>query len=127
MHLRPCSRLLGCLVLLAAGCRDEQAGPRPRGRAPASGSVESTPGSVQGTWAGGAIQYLGTGVERGRDDRGRDAVRLTHRFQATQRLPPGWQNFVHLLDARTGQMVANADHAPSVPLEQWEPGRPVQD
>ena len=108
--------------LLVAGCRDEQAGPRPRVRAPASGGKESAAGSVQGTWAGGAIRYLGTRVERGGD-----VVRLTHRFEATQRLPPGWQVFVHLVDARTGQMLANADHAPSPPLEQWQVGQPVQD
>ena len=110
-----------------SGCRDEQAGPRPRVRAPASGGAEAAAGSVQGTWAGGAIKYLGTRVERGKDERGRDAVRLTHRFEATQRLPPGWQIFVHLVDARTGQMLANGDHPPPAPLEQWPVGQPVQD
>jgi len=114
-----------CLGLLVPACRDEQAGPRPRPRAPASAVAE--PGSVQGTWAGGAIEYLGTRVDRGRDQRGQEAVRLTHVFEATKRLPPGWQIFVHIVDARTGQMVANGDHPPPVPLEQWTVGQPVTD
>jgi hypothetical protein len=116
-----------CLGLLAGACRDEQAGPRPRVRAPPSSGAAVAPGSVQGTWGGGAIKYLGTRVERGRDQRGQDAVRLTHQFEATQRLPSGWQIFVHLVDARTGQMVANGDHPPPLPLEQWTVGQPVQD
>lgn len=116
------------LALLAAACRDEQAGPRPRVRAPASGPAEGvTTGATGATWGGGAIKYLGTRVERGRDERGQDAVRLTHRFEATRALPPGWQIFVHLVDARTGQMVANGDHPPPAPLEQWQVGQPVQD
>ena len=125
MRLLP-STILLCAALLSAGCRDEQAGPRPRPRAPAS-AVTEAPGAVQGTWGDGAIQYLGTRVERGRNERGQEAVRLTHQFQATRRLPPGWQIFVHLLDARTGQMLANGDHPPPLPLEQWPVGQPVQD
>jgi cellulose/xylan binding protein with CBM9 domain len=123
------SMLLLCAALLVPACRDEQAGPRPRARAPASGAAESS-GAVQGTqgtWGGGAIKYLGTRVERGRNERGEDAVRLTHRFEATRKLEPGWQVFVHLVDARTGQMLANADHPPPVPLEQWPVGKPIQD
>ena len=123
----PSPTLLLCLALLAPACRDEQAGPRPRPRAPASGTTEPTAGAVQGTWAGGAIRYLGTRVERGRNDRGQDAVRLTHRFEATRKLEPGWQVFVHLVDPRTGQMLANADHPPPLPFEQWPVGQPVQD
>ena len=119
--------LLLCLGLLAASCRDEQAGPRPRVRQPPASSSSAAPGSVQGTWANGAIRYLGTQVERGRDEHGADAVRLTHRFQATQQLPPGWQIFVHIVDARTGQMLANGDHAPQIPMEQWPVGQPVPD
>ncbi|HUM12358.1 MAG TPA: carbohydrate-binding family 9-like protein [Myxococcaceae bacterium] len=125
MRFAPSSLLL-VLALLGPGCRDEQAGPRPRARAPASSAAEPS-SAVQGTWAGGAIKYLGTQVERGRNERGQDAVRLTHRFEATRRLEPGWQIFVHLVDARTGQMLANADHPPPLPLEQWPVGQPVQD
>ncbi|MGZ6059189.1 MAG: carbohydrate-binding family 9-like protein, partial [Myxococcaceae bacterium] len=77
--------LLVCLGLLASACRDEQAGPRPRAGAPASAPAEgATTGATGGTWGGGAIKYLGTRVERGRDERGQDAVRLTHRFEATR-------------------------------------------
>ena len=118
--------LLLCAALLVPACRDEQAGPRPRPRPPASGAAEPT-GAVQGSWGGGAIRYLGTRVERGRDERGQDAVRLTHRYEATRRLEPGWQVFVHLVDARTGQMLANANHPPPLPFEQWPVGQPVQD
>src|SRR5262245_49673116 len=89
----PPSSLVLCLALRAPACRDEQAGPRPRPRAAASGATEPT--AVQGTWAGGAIRYLGTRVERGRNNAGQDAVRLTHRFEATRKLEPGWQVFVH--------------------------------
>ena len=119
------SILFLCLALLAPACRDEQAGPRPRPRAPASGATEPT--AVQGTWGGGAIRYLGTRVERGRNNAGQDAVRLTLRFEATRKLDPGWQVFVHLVDPRTGQMLGNADHPPPQPLEQWPVGQPVPD
>ena len=127
--MRPLCRsaLLLCLGLFASSCRDEQAGPRPRVRAPASTGTEPAPGSVQGTWAGGAIKYLGTRVERGRDQTGHDAVRLTHGFEATRQLPAGWEIFVHLVDAASGQMLGNGDHRPPVPLEQWPVGQPVQD
>ena len=125
MRLLP-STLLLCGALLVGACRDEQAGPRPRARAPASTPTES-PGAAQATWGGGAIRYLGTRVERGRNDRGQDAVRLTHRFEATRQLEPGWQVFVHLVDARTGQMLGNADHPPPLPLEQWPVGKPIED
>jgi len=120
------STLLLCAALLVPACRDEQAGPRPRARAPASTAAEPG-GAAQATWGGGAIRYLGTRIERGRNDRGQDAVRLTHRFEATRQLEPGWQIFVHLVDARTGQMLGNADHPPPLPLEQWPVGKPVQD
>ncbi|HVP62072.1 MAG TPA: carbohydrate-binding family 9-like protein [Myxococcaceae bacterium] len=124
--MRPSPTFLLVVALLVPACRDEQAGPRPRTRPPPSGAVEAS-GAVQGTWAAGAIKYLGTRVERGRDERGQDAVRLTHRFEATRRLEPGWQIFVHLVDARTTQMLANADHPPPLPLEQWQVGQPVED
>jgi len=120
------STSLLCALVLAPACRDEQAGPRPRARAPASTAAEPS-AKVQATWGGGAIRYLGTRVERGRNDRGQDAVRLTHRFEATRQLEPGWQIFVHLVDAHTGQMLGNADHPPPLPLEQWPPGKPIQD
>jgi len=54
-------------------------------------------------------------------------VRLTHHFQATRQLPPGWEIFVHLVDARSGQMLANADHPLATPLERWPVGEVVQD
>jgi len=82
---------------------------------------------VQATWGGGAIRYLGTRVERGRNERGQDAVRLTHQFEATRQLEPGWQIFVHFVDAKTGQMLGNGDHPPPLPLEQWPVGKPMQD
>jgi len=114
--------LLLAMALLSS-CRDEQAGPRQRPRpAPSATGGAAPEGTVQGTWAGGAIRYLGTRVERGTG-----AVRLTHRFQATQQLPAGWQIFVHLVDPRTGQMLANADHALATPMERWPVGEVVQD
>jgi hypothetical protein len=120
------STLLLCAALVVPACRDEQAGPRPRARAPASTAAEPG-GAAQATWGGGAIRYLGTRVERGRNELGQDAVRLTHRFEATRQLEPGWQIFVHFVDAHTGQMLGNADHPPPLPLEQWQVGKPVQD
>ena len=114
--------LLLCLGVLV-GCRDEQAGPRPRPRPPPVASRDSAgPAAGRATWGGGAIRYLGTGVERGPG-----AIRLTHRFEATRALPAGWQIFVHLVDPRTGQMVANGDHPLQPPLEQWPVDQPVQD
>src|SRR5262249_48621685 len=45
-------------------------------------------------------------------------------------LPQGWQFFVHIVDAASGQMVVNADHEiqqGNGPLETWPVGRIVFD
>jgi hypothetical protein len=143
------------LVLLAA-CRDEQAGPRPRGAAqqhppqaqqqaqPASGEKPPQAGGVRtldaippqvklsfagtGTWADGTVAYLGTMVEPAILQAGQP-VRLSHFFRADKPPPQGWKFFVHIVDAN-GQMVVNADHEiqqGNGPLETWPTGRIVFD
>ena len=122
----PMSRILGCLflALLVAACRDEQAGPPSRrAAAPAApGAAGTTPGGA--TWASGTLRYLGShAVSLGSGAR----IRVTHRFQVLQRPPAGYQLFVHLVDPRTLQMLANADHALGTPLEAWPVGQVVED
>ncbi len=123
-----------------AGCRDEQAGPRPRASASAS-SASSASGRVLdappddltyrsgGTWAGGAILYLGSRVSPAKPGPG-ERVILAHYFQAVKPPPRGFRFFVHFVDAATGQMVFNADHeiqGGALPLESWQVGKVIED
>ncbi len=122
-------RLLLCRRRCSSrACRDEQAGPRPR----RAGAGVRAGGGDGRTGAGhlGAVErirYLGTRVERGRDERGRTRCGSPTASRRPGHSPPGWQIFVHLVDARTGQMLANADHPLATPLEQWPVGELVQD
>jgi hypothetical protein len=82
-----------------------------------------------GTWADGAVAYLGTMVEPQVLQAG-GPVRLTHFFRADKSPPAGWNFFVHVVDASTGQMVVNADHEIQqgrAPLERWPVGKIVFD
>jgi hypothetical protein len=115
-------RLLALLALgLCLACRDEQAGPRP---GPPAAPTGAEPTFTSGaTWAGGTLRYLGARVV----PLGPGAARVSHRFQALRPPPAGFQLFVHVVDPRTGQMLANADHPLVPPLEAWPVGRVVED
>lgn len=82
-----------------------------------------------GTWADGAVAYLGTMVEPAILEAGKP-VRLSHFFRADKPPPQGWKFFVHIVDAASGQMVLNQDHEiqqGNGPLETWPVGRIVFD
>lgn len=145
-----------CLLLLfLAACRDEQAGPRPRGAQQPQAqqqqqqqqqqpgqqqqggvrSLDAIPPQIKltfegtGTWAEGAVSYLGTLVEPAILQAGQP-VRLTHFFRANKQPPQGWKFFVHIVDAASGQMVLNQDHEVQQgngPLETWPVNRIVFD
>lgn len=145
--------LVAVLVVFAVSCRDEQAGPKPRG-APAQQQQQPTPqaqpgqpapGGVRtldaippqvrlafqgtGTWADGTVAYLGTMVEPGVLQAGKP-VRLSHFFRADKPPPKGYKFFVHIVDAASGQMVVNADHEIQEGnglLETWPVGKVVFD
>src|SRR5215831_6399661 len=129
--------LPAAIVLFALGCRDEQAGPRPKPKAAvpsASGRIlEVEPEDLTyrsgGTWAGGAIVYLGSRVSPVQPAPGQPVV-LSHYFRADKSAPPGFHFFVHLLDATSGQMVLNADHeiqGGGRPPESWPVGKVIED
>jgi len=129
--------LPAAIVLFTLGCRDEQAGPRPKPKAAgplASGRIlDGAPDDLTyrsgGTWAGGAIVYLGSRVSPVQPAPGQPAV-LSHYFRADKPAPPGFHFFVHLLDAATGQMVLNADHeilGGGRPPESWPIGKVIED
>jgi hypothetical protein len=130
--------LLALAVTMSlAGCRDEQAGPRPRASArssSASGRVlDVIPDDLTyrsgGSWAGGAILYLGSRVSPAKPGPG-EQVTLAHYFQAVKPTPHGFRFFVHVVDATTGAMVFNADHeiqGGALPLESWPIGRVIED
>ncbi|MBL8949988.1 MAG: carbohydrate-binding family 9-like protein [Myxococcaceae bacterium] len=143
-------------LLLLVSCRDEQAGPRPRGQpqqqqqAAQPQQPQAQPGQPQqgqlrtldaippqvkltfqgtGTWADGTVAYLGTMVEPAILQPGQP-VRLSHFFRADKPPPQGYRFFVHVVDAASGQMAVNADHEiqqGNGPLETWPVGRIVFD
>ncbi len=122
-------RRLGlCLLVLLStiGCRDEQAGPK--ARAPGATATAPAPLSFNsgGSWGGGALRYLGARVVP-LGTQPSAPVRLTHLFVPLRPLPAGFQLFVHLVDPRTGQMLANDDHPLSAPLESWPVGKVFED
>lgn len=127
------------LLLLSGGCRDEQAGPKPRAQTmPPRGSgggrlLDSAPADLTfrsgATWGNGAIRYLGSRVSPP-NARGGQTVQLTHYFQALAPPPQGFQLFVHLIDPQSGQMLANADHEiqqGAAPLGSWPVGKVIED
>jgi hypothetical protein len=147
---RSCRPALVAVALVIAGCRDEQAGPKaPQPPPPAGGGAQSSgpavaatsPGRVLeeapsqltfqsgATWAGGAVEYLGTLLDPPKLKPGQP-LRLHHYFRAKGAQPAGFQFFVHLIDSGSGQMVANLDHevqGGAMPLGRWPPGKVVED
>jgi hypothetical protein len=121
-------------LFLTAGCRDEQAGPRPRPPpAPAQRVLDAAPTDLSfrsgATFAQGAIRYLGSTVTPRSPNPG-DKVTLRHYFKAEAAQPAGFQFFVHLVDADSMQMLANADHDiqdGALPLGRWPVGKVVED
>jgi hypothetical protein len=127
------------LVLLAA-CRDEQAGPRPRGappvqqqqqqqnagaqnagqqNAPPPGNgprtLDAIPPQVHLAVNGGGTWADGTVTYLGtmvepQVLQAGQPMRLTHFFRAEKQPPKGWKFFAHVVDSSSGQMVQNADH-----------------
>jgi len=121
-------------LVVIAGCRDEQAGPKNRAaplQSPSGKLLETAPPLTfqsGGTWEQGAISYLGSRappvVKPGK------RVVLAHYFQARAKPPPGFGLFVHVVDAATGQLVVNADHEiqdGQMPLESWPVGKVIED
>lgn len=111
------------IATVTAGCRDEQAGPRPppkpasnRGRvprAPSPSAVLDHPPSEL-SWRssavfGGALRYLGSRVTPERPEPGADAV-VSHFFEVLGAIPPDHELFVHAVDPASGQMRQNLDH-----------------
>ncbi|HYH99272.1 carbohydrate-binding family 9-like protein [Hyalangium sp.] len=136
---RLCVLPLLTLTLLLAACRDEQAGPRPRGqRVPTveqlqPRTLDAAPGDLTfrsgATFGGGAVVYLGTRVTPAQAAPGQPVL-LSHYFQAVRKLPPGYGFFVHLVDPNTGQMLQNADHEFQnglAPLGTWPVGKVIED
>lgn len=128
-----------CSAALAASCRDEQAGPVPKaGRsAPPTAAgprlLDRAPEDLTfrsgATWGNGEIVYLGSRVEPP-SPRAGQMVRLTHYFSALRATPQGFLFFTHLLDASSGQMLANLDHEPqegAAPLAVWPVGKVIED
>jgi hypothetical protein len=125
------------VMLTVAGCRDEQAGPRPRtfpAHSNTSGRIlERAPDDLTyrggASWSGGAIFYLGSRVSPPKPTPGQ-RVTLSHYFRAAKPTPRGFRFFVHLVDAATGQMVLNADHEiqeGALPLESWPIEKVIED
>jgi hypothetical protein len=118
------------LGLCLWGCRDEQAGPR--ARAPTAAGQQATAQKAPlsftsgATFGGGALRYVGARVAPLSAAPGAP-LRVTHVFLPLKPLPAGFQLFVHLVDPRTGQMVANDDHPLAAPLESWPVGKPFED
>lgn len=138
------SILLLSVGVALVGCRDEQAGPKPRAAkavvpaatgssAPGNPSVLDTapPLTVTsgGTWAGGAVTYLGSIVEPPNPAPGQ-AVVLRHYFRANGPQPTGYHFFMHVVDANTRQQVGNLDHelqSGAAPLGSWPVGKVIED
>ncbi len=132
------------LVALAlAGCRDEQAGPKPKGArapAPAQGgagqgvrTLDAAPTAFThpsgATWAGGAVTYLGSILEPAKPTPGQ-SVTLRHYFRADAPVQGPWRFFLHVMDESTRQQVGNLDHElqnGAAPLGSWPQGKIIED
>ncbi len=116
------------LVLLTAGCRDEQAGPK--ARAPGGATEGARPSALTftsgATLGDGALRYLGARLAPVGPPPGAP-VRVTNLFVPLRPLPAGFRLFVHLVDPRTGQMLANEDHPLAAPPESWPVGKVFED
>lgn len=123
-----------CGLMLGAGCRDEQAGPRPKAAARPSAAVALAKAPALSftsgaTWAGGAVTYLGSVVEPLQPRPG-GQVTVHHYFRADGEVPQGYRFFTHLVDASTGQQLFNLDHevqGGAAPLGTWPRGQVVED
>lgn len=135
-----------CAALVVAGCRDEQAGPRPKAaqRPSAPAPAPSAPGQVQAldaapstftytsgaTWGGGAVTYLGSIVEPVKPRPGQQ-VQLRHYFRADKPVQGApWRFFMHVMDDATSQQVGNLDHEiqqGAAPLGTWPQGKIIED
>ena len=125
-------------VAALGACRDEQAGPRPKaprapppaGQPPPAPALDSAPGELTwksgATWGGGAVQYLGSKVEPAHPQAGQP-VMVQHYFTAVKPPPPGYQFFMHAIDANSGRMLANMDESfgGAPPLASWPVGKVV--
>ena len=132
------------LLVLSSGCRDEQAGPRPKGRAgpplalssQAQGGGRTLEGAPQdltfrsgASWANGTVVYLGAKVSPPRAKAGEN-VTVSHYFVAARQPPQGWSFFTHVIDSSNGQMLMNADHEiqnGAMPLGSWPVGKVIED
>lgn len=128
------------VVFLLVGCRDEQAGPKPKGGRPAASTGSSSVQTLDGvpsdltfrsgvTWGGGGITYLGSKVEPKAPKAG-EQVTLHHYFVATKQAPAGFHFFMHLVDGQSLQMLSNLDHEiqnGAAPLGSWPLGKVVED
>jgi hypothetical protein len=116
------------LLVCLCSCRDEQAGPRahPPAAGAARGGASELTFTSNASWGQGALRYVGARVVPLSGEPGAP-LRVTHVFVPERPLPPGFQLFVHLVDPRTGQMVANDDHPLAVPLESWPVGKAYED
>lgn len=137
---------LSCVVLMLAGCRDEQAGPKNRAaqqRPPQAPAPAAVPGQVRtvdaapaftftsgSTWADGAVTYLGSVIEPAKPQAGQP-VQLRHYFRADKPVPAGpWRFFLHVMDEATKQQVGNLDHElqqGAAPLGTWPQGKIIED
>lgn len=142
--MRTFSRVLWVCALAwsLSACRDEQAGPKPRPQTSARSAAGGEGGAGRilervprmsyrsgGSWAQGAVIYLGSTVDPVSPKAGQE-VEISHYFLARSAPPKGFSFFTHVVDARTGQMLANADHeiqGGALPLERWPVGKVVED
>lgn len=131
-----------CAALWTLSCRDEQAGPHARASASArrtpqqesqSGRILDQPPPLSfrsgASWDNGAVVYLGSRIEPPVVQPGQ-TVQVFHYFLARQPPPKGFSFFEHILDAQSGQMLANADHeiqGGAMPLGSWPVGKVVED
>ncbi len=133
--------LLGLMLCVVfSGCRDEQAGPKPKApRVPAPTAagaprgLEAVPGALThssgATWAGGAVTYLGSIVEPPKPRPG-DQVTLRHYFRQDAPVQGAWRFFVHVMEESTRQQVGNLDHElqqGAAPLGTWPQGKIIED
>jgi Carbohydrate family 9 binding domain-like len=131
------------VALTLAGCRDEQAGPKPRGaaapapqNAPQPGqvrTVDAVPGALThtsgATWAGGAVTYLGSILEPAKPMPGQ-SVTLKHYFRADKPIQGPWRFFLHVMDESSRQQIGNLDHElqnGAAPLGTWPVGKIIED
>lgn len=133
-------RAVFLMVLALAGCRDEQAGPKPkanRGPAPAAAGqvrvLDAAPPNLThtsgATWAGGAVTYLGSVIEPAHPKTG-DQVQLRHYFRADGAVNGQWRFFMHVMDETTRQQIGNLDHElqqGAAPLGTWPRGKIIED